>query len=277
MSFRLVSLAALCLGLALTGACANTGHGTADLGTSTDTGTGSDAGMDTSAMCTTTANEDTLAACSDGCDNDGNTYIDCNDFGCCDVLTACGPTTACGRPQDGGTVMACADAGTTENTIAQCSDGCDNNGDNFADCNDFDCCGLVECGPTTGCGRRDGGSPVVACTTPVVHENTVETCTDGCSNDGNTYVDCNDSSCCGIEGVTCTGTTYCATHTTPSTTCVGAIEAENTMERCTDSCSNDNDPFVDCDDYDCCDVAGVTCAPTTMCGRSDGGTAVDAG
>lgn len=41
-----------------------------------------------------------------------------------------------------------------ENTVAACSDGCSNDGDNFVDCNDFDCCNLVACGPNTSCGRR---------------------------------------------------------------------------------------------------------------------------
>ena len=39
----------------------------------------------------------------------------------------------------------------------------------------------------------------------------------------------------------------------------------------------DDDPFVDCNDYDCCDV--VECGAETMCGMSmsDAGTPVDAG
>jgi hypothetical protein len=41
-----------------------------------------------------------------------------------------------------------------ENTVAACTDGCSNDGDNFVDCNDFDCCNVVACGPNTSCGRR---------------------------------------------------------------------------------------------------------------------------
>ncbi|MBK8169047.1 MAG: hypothetical protein IPK60_01730 [Sandaracinaceae bacterium] len=285
MSQRFVSIVvlgmALGMGVALTSACANTeNHGgtdmgstPADMGTATDLGAGTDFGP--VAMCDgSSTNEDTVALCSDSCDNDGNSFVDCNDFGCCDVRTDCGPTTACGRPRDGGApAMACDGGSEFETTIAACSDGCDNDGNNFVDCNDFACCSLVTCGTDTACGRRDGGSTVVTCTGPLVHENTVETCTDGCSNDGNAYVDCEDRNCCGIEGVTCTGTTYCATNTTPSTGCVGEIVPENTAERCADACSNDDDPFIDCDDYDCCDVSGVTCGTDTMCGMrgSDAG------
>lgn len=41
--------------------------------------------------------EDTLEACSDGCSNDGDPYIDCDDFGCCAARTNCPATTACGK------------------------------------------------------------------------------------------------------------------------------------------------------------------------------------
>ncbi len=39
--------------------------------------------------------ENSQAACSDGCSNDDDSYIDCEDYDCCDVV-ACGPGTACG-------------------------------------------------------------------------------------------------------------------------------------------------------------------------------------
>jgi hypothetical protein len=38
--------------------------------------------------------ENTPAACSDGCSNDGDAYIDCNDFNCCNVVT-CAKGTSC--------------------------------------------------------------------------------------------------------------------------------------------------------------------------------------
>jgi len=38
--------------------------------------------------------ENTVAACSDGCSNDGDAYIDCNDYDCCDVV-ACAKGTTC--------------------------------------------------------------------------------------------------------------------------------------------------------------------------------------
>jgi hypothetical protein len=38
--------------------------------------------------------EATPAACSDGCSNDGDTYVDCNDFNCCSVV-ACPVGSSC--------------------------------------------------------------------------------------------------------------------------------------------------------------------------------------
>lgn len=62
------------------------------------------------------------ATCSDGIDNDGNGFTDCDDFACSDndAVTVCAPPPA-------------------EDTDAACSDGIDNDGDGFIDCEDFDC------------------------------------------------------------------------------------------------------------------------------------------
>lgn len=43
--------------------------------------------------------ETTLARCSDGCSNDGDVYVDCDDYDCCAVRKDCPATTACGRPR----------------------------------------------------------------------------------------------------------------------------------------------------------------------------------
>ena len=44
--------------------------------------------------------------------------------------------------------------------------------------------------------------------------------------------------------------------------CSGGPEASEAA--CSDGCSNDDDSYIDCDDYDCCDV--VACGPGTSCG-----------
>jgi hypothetical protein len=73
-----------------------------DTGIPTDGGGGS---------CTTVTAEDNAAACTDGCDNDGNSFIDCNDFSCCSSRSDCPTGTACGDRTDAGSA--------TTYTIAQ--------------------------------------------------------------------------------------------------------------------------------------------------------------
>ena len=70
---------------------------------------------------------------------------------------------------------------------------CDNDGNGFADCDDFACEGWAACP------LRDGGTRnETACDAPIADEDTVETCSDGCSNDGDRFVDCDDRSCAGV-------------------------------------------------------------------------------
>lgn len=57
-------------------------------------GQGRDAEASLEGICSG-GGENTEAACSDGCNNDDDSYIDCEDYDCCDVV-ACGPGTACG-------------------------------------------------------------------------------------------------------------------------------------------------------------------------------------
>jgi hypothetical protein len=55
--------------------------------------------------------------CNDGVDNDGNSFIDCEDFTCANS-----------------TVIEC-----------NCGDNIDNDNDGFVDCDDFDCVGQPGC------------------------------------------------------------------------------------------------------------------------------------
>lgn len=97
-----------------------------------DTGGGTDTPRaDTPVECTS-GPENTAAACSDGCSNDGDTFTDCDDFDC-DAFCADG-----GMPRDAAG-SACDAAMTAEDTLAACTDGCSNDGDTFVDCADFDC------------------------------------------------------------------------------------------------------------------------------------------
>ena len=90
--------------------------------------------------------ESTPAACSDQCSNDGDPFVNCEDFDCCDVVN-CPADTACGAVCVLG----------PEDTVATCTDECSNDGDTFIDCEDFDCCGVVVCPPESACGALSGG------------------------------------------------------------------------------------------------------------------------
>ena len=59
--------------------------------------------------------------------NDGDTYIDCDDFDC------------------GGT-LACGGTGISEDTEEKCSDEISNDGDAYVDCDDFDGDDTLVCG-----------------------------------------------------------------------------------------------------------------------------------
>jgi hypothetical protein len=119
---------------------------TPDGGSSPDLGGGSCSGAPT-------ATEDTVAMCSDGCDNDGNGFSDCNERQCCGVRSGCPAGTACGT--DAGPATNCTGPSAPENTLAACSDGCSNDwADNsYADCFDYACCGVrTDCAAGTTCG-----------------------------------------------------------------------------------------------------------------------------
>ncbi|HAN31308.1 MAG TPA: hypothetical protein DCQ06_06880 [Myxococcales bacterium] len=77
--------------------------------------------------------EDTWDKCKDGLDNDGDTYIDCSDRSCrsadaWDAINQRHPCQESFEPSDSPAVI---------NGI--CSDGKDNDGDGFTDCDDWDC------------------------------------------------------------------------------------------------------------------------------------------
>lgn len=145
--------------------------------------------------------ETSAAACSDGCSNDGDAFVDCEDRDCCAVRTDCAASTFCGRPP----VCAPPCAAGAENTSAACADGCSNDGDAFIDCEDRDCCAVRDdCSPTSFCGRAS----VDAGPCSAGAENTLGACTDGCSNDGDTFVDCEDRDCCSVRS-DCGPSTYC--------------------------------------------------------------------
>jgi len=225
-----------------------------------------DGGMDAIAQCAVVRPETDAVACANGCDDDGDGSVDCEDLDCC-AAVACGPTTTCGR--DAG---AHCDASCVETGAATCTNGLDDDCDGFIDCDDYSCCSSVSCGSDTQCGRRpDAGPrpPAPACDGAVTPETTLDACSDGCDDDANGFVDCDDRNCCTAR-TDCPTTSYCGRLPACAPPCVSG--PESTLAACSDGCSNDGDTFIDCEDRDCCAVRS-DCAPATYCGR----TAVDAG
>ncbi|MCS6901687.1 MAG: hypothetical protein NZX77_18200, partial [Polyangiaceae bacterium] len=97
--------------------------------------------------------ENTAALCTDGQDNDGDKFTDCDDFNCCDLIDckAKFPESSCAQKGSGGS------PGTSENTVELCSDGKDNDGDKYIDCDDFNCCDLIDCKakfPESSCAQK---------------------------------------------------------------------------------------------------------------------------
>ncbi|MEM1033541.1 MAG: hypothetical protein AAGN82_24615 [Myxococcota bacterium] len=168
--------------------------------------------------------EFTDALCSDGIDNDGNNFADCEDFQCRTgiFVGVCSGTSAGGRPlvpceQTASGCFVPDDNGVIpeEDSVASCSDRSDNDGNGFADCDDFSC----QVATLT---ASDGTLvPNTVC------EISVELCADGLDNDGNGFADCQDRRC------------------------DDAPNCEGNYATCFDGEDNDGDGSVDCEDRGC--------------------------
>jgi hypothetical protein len=164
------------------------------------------------------------------------------------------PTTDMSTAMD---LPSCTSAGT-EDTTALCNDGCDNNGNGYADCDDRGCCDVRrDCPTDTFCGRpRRDASMVMTCAV-MADENTTATCTNGCDDDADGYVDCDDFNCCRVRR-DCPTDSFCGQPRrdggTGTNRCDAAAMPENTVAACSDGCSNDDDGFVDCMDFDCAGI-----------------------
>jgi len=163
--------------------------------------------------------EDTAAVCADGIDNDRDGFADCRDFDC-DPF--------------------CED----EDTLEKCLDGVDNDMNGFTDCNDFSCSMHDEAEIREACAERI--------------EADFAKCTDGIDNDGNGFADCNDFSCQRVVDVE--GTTAARAPCLESAVDPDALDRLGltrgqaqgiAADNCSDGEDNDEDGFVDCDDWDC--------------------------
>lgn len=219
------------------------------------TDAGRDSGGRDSGECVSAARENTVALCTDGCDNDGNGFTDCEDLACERVRPCCEERGTC--PSEACTPEAVG----PENTAERCSDGCDNDSDGFTDCEDLKCrafCGVERSNPMCANGVDDDNNRFTDCIdrqcldarmTPAIglevclSERNNAHCSDGIDNDGDDLVDCDDPDCQGDGIVVCDGAT--PVDVEPSAL-AGAIAA-----RCSDGVDNSGNGFADCGDFTC--------------------------
>jgi hypothetical protein len=152
-----------------------------------------------------------------------------------------------GLDNDGNEYVDCADrscASTArcmlEHTRAACSDGLDNDGNGYIDCADFSCT------------RTSSGAlqeAVDYCTNflALYGEANFARCTDGVDNDGNGYTDCADFSCITFTEPDPNSPATAPTSRSPCQESTGT----DALANCTDGRDNDADGFVDCEDWDC--------------------------
>ena len=100
--------------------------------------------------------ENTEALCSDDIDNDGNGFVDCDDWNCRAFAICCERTEdherTCDDDRDNdcdGNIddddRDCDGVVGREDDDLSCSDGIDNDGDTFVDCDDYDCADTEPC------------------------------------------------------------------------------------------------------------------------------------
>jgi hypothetical protein len=209
--------------------------------------------------------------CDDGIDNNGNGFVDCDDWDCSNDPACHESNCGDGVDNDGDGDTDCDDSdclGTvecpapTENNDADCDDGIDNDGDNLVDCEDPSCHGHPDVTVCTETNCSDGVDNDLdghtdcddfdcleagACDSNPSVEAGVAACSDGVDNDGNGFTDCADNSC---------------RHSVPAC-------QEVTLAACTDGLDNDKNNHFDCDDFSC-QYAGFCGEETSDASCSDG-------
>jgi len=133
-----------------------------------------------------TGDTETGAECSNGIDDDGDGFIDENDFDCTETGAECSN----GIDDDGDGFIDENDFDCIE-TGAECSNGIDDDGDGFIDENDFDC---TETGAECNNGIDDDGDGFIDendfdCT------ETDSECSNGLDDDGDGFIDGDDFDC----------------------------------------------------------------------------------
>ena len=192
--------------------------------------------------------EDDLGLCTDGVDNDGDGRIDCEDRDCLrirDDAILAQIQVFCGA--------------VPEEDQAACSDGIDNNFNGYTDCEDFSCSRSIDPGVSQYCAgilaqaaEEEAAPPATSCPSGPI-EGSVEGCRDGCDNDGNGFIDCEDFACSRSRDPQvrslCVESAY-----VPDDFPSPAAEAEARRvadENCSNDIDEDLDGFVNCADTDC--------------------------
>jgi hypothetical protein len=201
--------------------------------------------------------ENTEAACSDGCDNNGDNFIDCMDFDCagigsCPAMGVESNNLMCqdGLDNNNNGSIDCEDfdceelsACTREQSNKLCSDGADSDGDMMTDCDDPDCDaeGIVVC---------DNGTPTGVPMNMWTMLANAE-CSNDVSDDANMFIDCGDFACLGNPEVT-----FCKD-----------LPSENTNAACSNGMDDDEDGQIDCADNRCRREGIVVCNGMTPTGE----------
>lgn len=123
--------------------------------------------------------ENTLATCSDGIDNDGNGYIDCADY-------------SCSRSGDEEAIAYCTIVEEDEKSEEACSDKRDNDLNGYIDCDDPSCASTAYCQNAVPEPRLTLNPGETA---DQLKQAQILSCTDGIDNNLNGLIDCAEYQC----------------------------------------------------------------------------------